>query len=221
MFSLISTILASVFLYSSAFGDGICGSAGRKIVGKTTLQCKRAYESFRNSDSFADECGSLRGESETLRAYSICIEKVMNSALDSRLLKLKKKNPHQFKKEMEIQAAFNKATSLCLNFSSCSGSMYRLIEQECETKYQLYRAEQAELIAKSALEIHPKTDLQDRTKLPPKFREFAKGLCEMPPDIWKSKSIPKNCETLVVDSLPFDKDEVDPCPEQEDQQEVN
>jgi hypothetical protein len=94
--------------------------------------------------------------------------------------------------------------------------MYDLIETECVIKYQLYRADQAEQIAKSALEIESKSIRQTQAKLPTEFKEFAKGLCEMPVDIWKSKSIPKNCESLVAGSLPFDEGDIDPCPEQQE-----
>lgn len=199
-----------------------CTSADNKIelddVKRTcaeTIRCRdfdRAHESkgkktlFESAKNFDDceqiakkfeGCGGGPGATYLGDEHSSCYKTLLDQALDRRLLRLKKENPPQFKKEMQLQRDFNQMLSPSCAVNEASGVSYgwKLELFACERHLYTWRMQIAQQMEQSSLEI---SCPQGPLRMSPKARTFAQGLCQLPKDVWKNKSALLDCERTLL-----------------------
>ena len=164
----------------------------------TISECSKAFDDYNNNPEHVSQAAMNLGSS----FLSECYRHVLDKTLDIRLLELKKTDPGQFKKEMSLQKYFNVGLKKFSDFyfSKCEGSVCG----SCAPANSLVsmRAEQAESLNQKSLTLASKDAPKAHVKLLKKyFSEFAKGLCELPTDVWKSKPDASKCADLLLANL--------------------
>ncbi len=153
------------------------------------------------ANKIENECNedSISTKSQKLKIYAInkCVENFMNSALDVRLLELKKSHPTQFKIEMQIQKNFNKSIKdSCGEFNNCEGTMYSLTMLSCIRNLLEWRTQIAEMINKKSLSLvaeSRKGRLKNQS-----VALFISEMCKLPNDVYLSKKIPDDCQNNLM-----------------------
>jgi hypothetical protein len=128
-----------------------------------------------------------------------CIEHVLNTELDKRLLPLKKKNADEFKKEMLVQADYKKmADSVCGAMNSCDGSMYRITGTQCRLTVTNWRLKQAQDLNGPKIRLPA---VKEKSKFSdPDLTTFSKSFCSMSDDVFAGKR-PSDCELRISNDL--------------------
>lgn len=174
------------------------------IKGKTIKECNDAVQAF-SKKCEQDILLSTAGEVSFKVAEANCLNDLMNSELDKRLLPLKKSDPAQFKSEMKLQKAFNTAsTKACTAYNACSGTMYKVTRAECGIYILQYRIKQIEQINNKGLDIaRAKTGFKLDAKLSPigEIKDYADLTCKMPIDVFKGGKILDNCSPSVTEEF--------------------
>lgn len=130
---------------------------------------------------------------------SACFSRSMNLALDKRLVPLKKSNPNQFKREMNLQKVFLKSIDKYCSrwetyYSKCCSSCSMNEVTDCQIDFYKWRSDQ---IPKDPNNIgQKKWGVTADAFANSAFVEFAKGYCE----INESKNI-ENCSANIISEL--------------------
>jgi hypothetical protein len=177
------------------------------VCGDTALQ---ALESDLKAARDLDACDGLKAKFQTGK-YAACVSGVWDSAvagyasdclkrvvietLDRRLLELKQKDKPQFTKEMKLQRVFNELINeACDGYELGWGTGGKVAWQECQALFSRYRIVQAVQVEKGQLAFAPgKARVTSK-----KAQEFAKLLCELPADVWKSSQKATDCQDRVL-----------------------
>jgi hypothetical protein len=128
-----------------------------------------------------------------------CYEQFMIDEIDKRLITLKTSNPDDLKSEKQTQAAFTKAVSEdCNPYYRCQGTLNLIIGDSCYERFYKYRAKQVLSINEMNLQMKNSTQKKISSLWSKSFKDFARGLCRLPKDVWKDKKAPDNCEAAVL-----------------------
>lgn len=188
------TLLLLVALAAPA-AHAACDVTRLRVTGKTVQQCIDAFTSI--SDPARQPC-ALNPEWRHTAADKLndCTRAAMDKALDSRLLRLKKADPPQFRREMKMQASFNRGESaVCSSLPPLNPSIGWLLETQCRTAHRLLRVKIDAEIEQGKLSF-PDNRLQGPAS--DEHRAFAEALCAMPAKVFEGGAVPDHCVDRVL-----------------------
>ncbi len=153
-----------------------------------------------------DGCHTMYCRDFLTHAWAECWRRSMNSALDKRLLKLKKTDIVEFHFEMDLQKIFNEAThNLC--GKNCDGNMRGISYNFCRVDAYKYRVAQAIQINKNQLTtplketIQPEKTRKEKDKDTSLYKTFSEKICKMPKTVWDGGNQPIDCENKIFNEL--------------------
>jgi hypothetical protein len=180
----------------SSEGGKRCARPAPKVVGKTIKECEASANKLEQFFEACSENPPTYYNKDVMSAEDECYRKIMVRALDQRLLVLKRNNREQFRKEMQLQAVFNKLVGkFCLESDegATGEGAYG-----CGMLLTRYRAQQALAIAQAKLQLKGGTLKLKKVR---SFQSFAVGLCSMPNEVWQEKRAPDSCAEKVLSEI--------------------
>lgn len=163
-------------------------------VAKTADACDAVYNKYQKCE--------LGGEGENFLTgmKGECYKKIMNQELDKRLTSLKNTDKSQFSKEMRIQSSFNKSMdTLCESGSEngYGGTGWKIAEGTCRLSFYSFRLTQARNINSQSLDISCNKKLELNSRKSKNLDEYISGICSMPKEVWKDKTVPVDCKAKL------------------------
>lgn len=199
-------ILIIVFSIFSFLSSNVIANEDNHYVTefrKATFQsCDKVFHEIEN------KCENMICRDILVNAWAECWRRSMNSALDKRLLKLKKIDTVEFHFEMDLQKTFNEATyNLCGKSCDDNGNMKGIPYNFCRVDAYKYRSAQAIQINKNQLtiplseNIQPKKARKEKDKDTNFYKTFSEKICKMPKTVWGGGNRPVDCEKKMFNDL--------------------